>query len=62
MQQEWSAVSVFITIIVMDIFVNLLCDTSLSQQTEAREHSSLSLVNHKRAPLPIISTTQDSQE
>ena len=54
--------SIFITIIVMDIFVNLPCNMSLPQQTEAREHSSLSLVTHKRAPLPIISTTQDSQE
>ena len=41
----------------MDIFVNLLCNMSLLQQTKARERSSLSLVTHKCDPLPIISTT-----
>lgn len=56
-QQEWSAVCIFITITVMDIFVNLLRNMSLLQQTKARERSSLSLVTHKRDPLPIISTT-----
>ena len=48
---------IFFRITVMDIFVNLLCNMSLLQQTKARERSSLSLVTHKCDPLPIISTT-----
>lgn len=43
-QQEWSAVSVCITVIIMDMSVNLLCNRSLPQQTGARDRSSLSLV------------------